>query len=414
VYAATRGDVSVYLREGVRGGKAAGLRIRRALLVLQVALTMVLLVGAALFLTSLRNVRSLDLGFQSNNVLLANVDFQGMGVRPNSAGASAALFDEIERNARSVPGVISTGISTSVPFQSVFGAVFSIPGRDPSLPIPPTLLIVASGGYRNAIGLHLLAGRWFERSEYGSNGVSAVINETLAQALWPGESALGKCVVEVSPPCRPIVGVVADTRRSDLRELPRGQLYLSRELDTADDRRMLRTLVVRTDGRPGIEKALQKTVQGVSAALPFVTVQRLNDLIAPKRHAWELGARVFSAFGALALVLASLGLYGTLSSSVTERSHELGVRLALGAPRQHIARVILGRTLLVVATGLAIGILGVRVSGSIMDAVLFGVRSDNLAAVLTAAGALGAAALLASVVPLRAALRVDVVEVLRR
>jgi ABC-type antimicrobial peptide transport system permease subunit len=127
-----------------------------------------------------------------------------------------------------------------------------------------------------------------------------------------------------------------------------------------------------------------------------------------------LGARVFSAFGALALVLASLGLYGTLSSSVTERSHELGVRLALGAPRQHIARVILGRTLLVVASGLAIGILGVRVGGSIMDAVLFGVRSDNLAAVLTAAGALGAAAVLASVVPLRVALRVDVVEVLRR
>ncbi|HWH49978.1 MAG TPA: ABC transporter permease, partial [Gemmatimonadaceae bacterium] len=353
IYVANHADVVLDLRVGARSGRVAGLRLRRTLLVLQVALTTVLLAGASLFLTSLRNVRSLDLGFRTAGVLLANIDFQGMGVRPNSAGVSGTLFTEIERSALGVPGVMGAGISTSVPFQSYFGAVFTVPGRDPALPVPPTGLIVADQGYQAAIGLRLVAGRWFERADDVPGHASAVINQTLAKALWPGESAVGKCLVEVDPPCRPIIGVVADTRRADIREVARGQLYLSRELDSADDRRMLRTLVVKTDGRPGLAKLLQKTIQHMSASLPYVTVEPLDDLIAPKRHAWELGAAMFTTFGALALVLASLGLYGTVSAMVRERSHELGVRLALGATRRHVARVVLTGTLVVVGVGLA-------------------------------------------------------------
>src|SRR6185437_6163682 len=318
---ATRLDVTAHLRDGARAGKASGLRLRRGFLVAQVALTTVLLVGAALFVSSLHNVLALDLGFRGQNVLLANIGFQGMGVRPGSVGASAALFDAVERSARSVPGV------------------------------------VASAGYGDAIGLRPLAGRWFSRSDYGAVnavGTTAVINQTLARALWPGESAIGKCIVPGDPPCRRIVGVVADTRQSDILETPRGQLYLT-AVDSETDRRMLRTLVVKTDGRRGLALALQRAVQSVSAALPYVTVQPLDNLVAPKRRAWEVGATVLTVFGALALVLASLGLYATLSSSVSERSHEIGVRMALGARDRQIATAVLGRTLVVVFAGLVCG-----------------------------------------------------------
>jgi putative ABC transport system permease protein len=413
---ATRLDVTAYLRDGARAGKTSGLRLRRGFLVAQVALTTVLLVGAALFVSSLHNVQALDLGFRDQNVLLANIGFQGMGVRPGSAGASAALFDEVERSARSVPGVVATGVSTSVPFQYLFGAVLSVPGRDPALPIPPTTLVVASAGYGDAIGLRPLAGRWFSRSDYGAVnavGTTAVINETLARALWPGESAVGKCIVPVEPPCRRIVGVVADTRRSDILEAPRGQLYLT-AVDSETDHRMLRTLVVKTDGRRGVARALQRAVQSVSAALPYVTVQPLDDLVAPKRRAWQVGATVLTIFGALALVLASLGLYATLSSSVSERSHEIGVRMALGARDRQIAAAVLGRTLVVVFVGLVCGAGIAWAGGSIVNSLLFGVTSNDRSAFALAGATLASAALVASIIPLRSALRTNIVEVLRR
>lgn len=413
---ATRLDVTAHLRDGARAGKASGLRLRRGFLVAQVALTTVLLVGAALFVSSLHNVLALDLGFRGQNVLLANIGFQGMGVRPGSVGASAALFDAVERSARSVPGVVATGVSTSVPFQYLFGAALSVPGRDPALQIPPTMLVVASAGYGDAIGLRPLAGRWFSRSDYGAVnavGTTAVINQTLARALWPGESAIGKCIVPGDPPCRRIVGVVADTRQSDILETPRGQLYLT-AVDSETDRRMLRTLVVKTDGRRGLALALQRAVQSVSAALPYVTVQPLDNLVAPKRRAWEVGATVLTVFGALALVLASLGLYATLSSSVSERSHEIGVRMALGARDRQIATAVLGRTLVVVFAGLVCGAGIAWAGGSIVNSLLFGVTSNDRSAFALAGATLASAALVASIIPLRSALRTNIVEVLRR
>ncbi len=407
------------LRVGAPAAAATKSSLRNALLIGQIALTLSLLVGAGLFTKSLRNVRSADLGFDRDGLLAVNIDFAGVAARPSAVPRDNEFYDGLVALVGAVPGVTSVAVTSSVPFQYLAGSPLSIPGRDKAtLPEQGAFSIIASEAYQRTIGLRLLAGRWFVPADYESGGESAVVvNETLAKGFWPGEQAVGQCLVVGtgvgSQPCRTVVGVVADTRRSAFREKNRTQVYLS-NIDSPTIRsRMPRTLVVRTARPRAVAASVRRAVQSADPALPFVTVRPLEELVAPKLRPWTLGATVFSLFGALALALAALGLYGTMSYAVSERTHELGVRIALGARSGDILRLVLRHGALIALSGVVLGLLAALLGGPRVAPLLVGVSARDAGVFAIAVATLALAAIAACFGPVRRATRVDPLAVLK-
>jgi putative ABC transport system permease protein len=412
----TRGDLTQDLRAGVRAGFATRSPLRASLLTGQVALTVVLLIGAGLFVRSLRNVRALDLGFDPSEVVVVNIDFVSMTARAGSALPPDVFYHKLEDAARTVPGVTYAAVSTSVPFQYLAGTMIAIPGRDTaSMPKEVAWVAVASEDYQRTLGLRLVAGRWFEPADYGSGGNTVVINQTMAKTYWPGESAVGHCFIQIGEPqCRTVVGVTAETRVTRLTEEHRHQIYVPEVLDPKASARLPRTLVVRSSKPRAIIGALRRAMQSVDPTLAYVSARPLNDLIEPAARPWRLGAMVFAMFGVLALVLAGFGLYGTMNYAVSERTHELAVRIALGAGTPNVLWLVLRRSLLTILGGLALGIVAALLGGSRLATLLFAVSPKDATVFVTAGATLAAAALAACYSPLRRATRVDPMSALRQ
>jgi len=408
-----RGDLTRTLRGGARAGTRRS-PAETALLVGQIALTVLLLVGAGLFVTSLRNARALDMGFQPSGVTIANIDFSGMSARRSTMAESPdALYQRLERAIRALPGIASVGVTSSAPFQNLAGAAVTIPGRDPSTyPKGGPFLIVASEGYFSTIGLHLVAGRWFESADYGSGAPNAVINETMARTYWPGESALGKCLVTVGTQCHRVVGIIGDTRRTNLREASRGQLYLPGISDPKVSARIPRTLVMRTVHGADISSAVRRTILSIDPRSPYITIQSLQTLIDPKVRPWTLGATMFALFGCLALVLAAVGLYGSMSCAIADRTHEIGVRMALGATNGRILTLVLGRVLMVIGIGVALGGIGAYMGAPRIGDLLLGVQARSSLTFGVAILVVIVASVAACWSPLRRAMQVDPLKVL--
>lgn len=300
-----------------------------------------------------------------------------------------------------------------MPFQYVTAVAVAIPDRDPnSLPTQPVFPIVASEHYAATIGLRLVDGRWFAAPDYDSGSTNVVINRTLAQSYWPGESALGKCLIAGPGPCRTVVGIVSDTRQTRLQEERRSQLYFPTIDDPKASARLPRTLVVRTTRGLGIAKDVKSAIESANANLPFVQVQPLDDIIAPKMRPWRLGSRVFSLFGALALLLAAFGLYGTISSAVAERTHEFGVRTALGASATNVAMLVLRQVLFVAAVGIAVGGATTLLLRQRVESLLFDQSARDIST-LTIAAATLVCTTVACYMPVRRAVRADPIRALR-
>lgn len=409
------GDFMKLLRVAPAGRMLSRSPARFMALVGQIALTMAVLTAAGLFARSLLNARALDLGFEPDGVLAINIDFAGMAARGRRDKPPDELYRRLEDAVRTVPGVTSASVATGMPFQYMTGGLVSIPGRDSTtLPKLPVAMINASEGHLRTLGLRLRAGRWFGLGDYGSGAGSAVINETMAKIFWPGASPLGQCIVTIGEPhCRYVVGIVADTRRSNLHEQPIAQLYMPEARNPALMSHVPRTLLVKSSKPGAVKSAVRHAVHSVDATLAYVSVQEVNELIAPKLLPWRLGARMLAAFGALALLLTALGLYGNVNWMVAERAHELGVRLALGASRAHILRVTLTRTLLVVAVGVGLGSGMVFLGAGYLEPLLFDVSPRAVGFLAAATTVVGLVSLAACYSPLRRATRLDPLEVLR-
>jgi predicted permease len=414
IWAVVRGDFTSDLRSGARAGNAVRSPARTALMVGQIALTTILLIGAGLFAKSLGNVRAADLGFDREGVLAVNIDFPGMSARPSAMPAAEALYPRMIATVSAIPGVSSVAVTTSVPFQYISSVAVSIPGRDQkSLPDASAGFTVASEGYLRTIGLRLKAGRWFEAQDYGTGGATVVVNETMAHSFWPNESAIGQCLVAGPPACRTVIGVVGDTRRTALREKPKAQVYISDVNDSATSARLPRTVLVRSAHPRAVASTVRRAIQESDPSLPFVTVRTLAELVEPQLRPWELGTTVFVLFGALALVLSAVGLYGTMSYAVSERTHEIGVRIALGARGVDVLRLLVGRGLLLTAAGILAG-MGVALWGAPrIAAVLFGTDARDTGVFVIAAVTLAAAAAIACYSPARRATKVDPIGALK-
>jgi len=395
------------LRTGARAGGPIRSRTRTTLLVTQAALTVVFLVGAVLFVRSLRRVQALPLGLEAGRVLVVKVRTSGMRIADSDVDA---LYTRLLDAAREVPGVEHAAVAGGLPFLTIWAAGVKVPGRD-SLPLTPD-----GGPYFNAVssdffrtmGIRLLRGRGFTEAERRSSSRVVVVNKTLADLWWPNEEAIGHCmkVGGDTMPCAQVVGVVENTRRFRLLEDPAVQFFVPRGQGPPWSHTGV--LVVRPAGDVAkVAESLRRELQTRVPDAPFIDVSRLDELVNPQMRAWQLGATAFGVFGLLAIVVAALGLYSVLAYDVSRRFRELGIRIALGAGKSDIGRMVVGGAVRVALAGAVIGFAIAIAAGSTVAPLLFQTSPHDPAAFLAAAGVLFAVALLAAVVPTRRASRVD-------
>ncbi len=417
----SRTNIAATLRAGGRDVTTTRGRLRSTLLAVQVALTLVLLVGAGLFVRSLRNAETLDYGLDLDHLLIADVEVHGGEMsRTDSPGGpndpQSALYLRLLQHVQSNPAVASAAVSVGTPYGWSHATSVRASGRD-SMPT------VASGGpyfnavsadYFQTVGTRIVRGRGFTATDEvrGAPPVT-VIGQTFARLVWPGKNPIGECLyVGGNPSCVQVVGVAADARSRGVTEdltmfyyLPFGQHLVEPPING---------LLIRT--RPPatlVEGDLQHALQAAEPDLPYVHVQSLAQRIAPQWRSWRLGAAMFTAFGLLALIIAALGLYAVTAYGVAQRTQEIGVRMALGAQRGDVLRLAVAQAVGATVIGAVIGLLVALGLSRAVRALLFEVRPGDPGAVLAAVAVMLMVAAAASAIPARRAARVDPMEALR-
>ncbi|MEX2608313.1 MAG: ABC transporter permease [Gemmatimonadota bacterium] len=409
-------DIGTTLREGGRGsaGGAGGLGMRSALVVAQVALALLLLVGAGLVVRSFQNLRTQDLGFEPAGVVVARVGLPA--TRYPDAAARRAFTGALDARMRALPGVTAAGIGSPVPLSGYDGDVsFIVEGR----PVPPpgegqaVWYRRATPGYFDAMGIGLVAGRGLGLEDREGAPTAVVINETMAAGVFPEASPLGRRI-NVGPPEDPtwweIVGVVEDVKNFGVREGSRFALYVAMEQLPAT------TIfpVLRAELPPAeVVAALRGAVSELDPLVAVAQAGPMTDVVRGALGPERFLSVLLSLFSAAGLLLAVVGLYGVVSFSVSSRLRELGVRAALGAGGTEIARLVLGHSMRLVAAGLLLGLVGALALTRLAATLLFGVEATDPVTFAAMALVLGAAAFAASAIPALRAARVDPAAVLR-
>jgi predicted permease len=401
-------DISLvkWLKDGARGGSSRT-RASAVLLIAQTALSVVLLAGAGLFLRSLRNVQRVDLGMDTSHLMIVSADMR-------SGLLSGLELDQLLRTAKERlqrhAGVRSVSLSVTAPFSSLRGGSIAIPGRNvlPTLSSGVPYQNVVSPEFFTTLGSSFVSGRGFNRSEAGGNVL--VVNETLARAYWPDQNPVGSCVYPSgSDSCAEIVGVVADIRQWRLvGEEPVGQFYTPLPAVSDSAASSAQTMFIRTTGDPRVLlPAIRQELVALSPKLAYLTVVEMDDMIAPQLRPWRLGATMFGAFGALALLIAAIGLHSVLAYAVARRTREIGVRMALGARVPNVTRLIVWSGLRTVFIGIGIGLLVVLVAGRIVAGTVYGVSPHDPLTLVVVSAIFATVAIIASTIPAWRAARVD-------
>jgi predicted permease len=401
------------LKAGMQGGSYQRSLLRSALLVAQAALCVLLLVGAGLFLRSLNNVESIGVGYGVDDVVMVT-PFQAPSdqARPDIAPALPQAAERLSK----ADGVEAVAYARVGPMAgSSFGPLF-LPDRDslPKLPgdIGPSYNVV-SPDYFRVTSLAIRSGRAFTASDNATSSRAVIVSEAMARTYWPGTSAIGKCLIvgRRTSPCSVVVGVVADAHRRHIIEQPIMQYYLP----TGQDPRAARTLVVRTQhGRERMVIAqAQRILNQLVPGLDDIRIQNLSDLLEPELRPWHLGAMLFSAFGILALIVAGIGVYSVVAYGVAQRTHEMGIRAALGARTLDILDLVLAEGMRLLFVGIFVGLAAALVLGHYVASLLFGITAYDPGVLVGSAVTLTVLALAACVVPGWRAARVNPIVALR-
>ncbi|MGH7581707.1 MAG: ABC transporter permease [Gemmatimonadales bacterium] len=412
---ASRTHLADSLRRGGHGTTHAGGRTRTLLLAAQIALTLTLLVGAGLFVRSLRNVEGIDLGFDADRVLMVHLDMASIGLP--TALANADYLRLIRRVAR-IPGVERAGAAMGTPFGWSYSVSLRAEGRD-SLPKSKSggpYIEVVTPDYLPTLGTRILSGRGFSPGDVRGAGRVAVVGATFARMLWPGQQALGKClyVGDSTAACTRVVGIAADAKRSQITdEAPLLYYVPLAQYGTTDSAADINALFVRTrgDATPLIGP-VRREVQA-AGNFPFAQIDRLADKAAPQLRSWRLGATAFTAFGALALLIAAMGIFAVISYSVLQRTKEIGVRVALGAQIPTVVRMIVVQGLRAAGMGILAGGVDAFVLGRAIAPLLYHVAPMDRIVIATVTAVLLVVAAAAAYLPARRAARIDPMIALR-
>jgi predicted permease len=411
-------DLAASLRSGGRDVTTTRGHLRSTLVTVQVALTLALLVGAGLFVRSLHNAETLDYGLNLQHLLIADLDVRSAGggsFRPGGGEEDphSALYLRLLRHIQTNPAVAGAAATVGTPYLSTYTVSLKVSGRD-SLPGGPSGMPsfnAVSVDYFATAGIPIVLGRGFtEADEVRGAPHVAVVGRTFARLAWPGRNPIGQCLF-LDSTCVQVVGVAGD-RRPGVREepglayyLPYGQHLVSPSIDGL----LIHTRAPAEEVRGEVQRALQTA----EPDLPYVRVESLADRLVPLWRSWRLGATMFTAFGLLALVIAALGLYAVTAYGVTQRTQEIGVRMALGAQRRDVVRLAVWQALRATAIGAGVGLLAALLLSRVVRALLFQVQPADPATLVASIGLLLVVATAAAFVPARRAARVDPMEALR-
>jgi predicted permease len=414
---ASRADVHETMKEGGRSGTASAgkRRIRSFLVVAEVSISLVLLVGAGLMLKSFFRVLQADPGFNSTGVLTAN--FSLPNAQYKDAASQRRFMAALGEKLESIPGVQAAGIK--LPLLGGFQTGFLIEGRpkpDPGKG-PSTDISRITPGALQAMGIPLLQGRNFTAADNETSELVCIVDITMAQIEWPGENPIGKHV-SVSgrkadpnnPEWMKVVGVVAHTKNYGVDQPSRVETYRPIAQSPVSGG----SIVLRAQGNPaGLAGPARDAILSIDPNVPPSQIQELGEIldanVAPRR----LSVLLLSAFASLALVLAAVGIYGVMSYMVTQRTQEIGVRIALGAQRLDIMRLVLWNGMALLLAGLAIGLAGALALSRFLQSLLFEVKSTDIMTFASVPVLLAAVAFLACYLPARRATLVDPVVALR-
>jgi predicted permease len=417
---ASRSELTDSLKEAARGSSMgrAGSRLRDGIVLAEVALALILLVGAGLLIRSFLSLMKVDPGFSPQNVLTMNISLPDSRYRdPDSM---IAFEQQAIGRLQTLPGVKYASGVFGLPLGS--GAVagdFTVEGQPAPTPGTPPFIAakkVIGGDYFRALGIPLIKGRYFDAHDSESAAHVVVVSQSLAHHYWPHGDAIGKRLkpgFEDDAWCT-VVGIVGDTKQYSLDETPAPSMYLPYAQAPAPFLMEDSTLVVRTTLQPlGLVNEARHAVESVDPDLPVFEVATMEQLVYRSASSPRFNTVLLGLFAALALILAAIGIYGVMSYSVTQRTHEIGVRMALGAKARDVVRQTIAQGMRQTLAGILLGLAGAFVLTRFLSSLLYGVRPSDPATFLAVSLVLLAVALLACYIPARRAATVDPMVALR-
>ena len=412
----SRVDLNDTLKEAGRGAlTSSGTHSRSLLVITEIALSLVLLVGAGLMIQSFLRLRRVNVGLNPTNVLTFSIGLP-RAKYPQPEQRAAFMKNVVDR-VRALPGVESAAATGTLPLGGGnWGRSLTVEGY-PVLSVgqaPSIQHTVVTSNYFQTMGIHLLAGRDFTEADRNGSQLVTIVDERLAQKYWPNESALGKRIrfgpPEDNEPWHTIIGVVGVVRHQRMQEETRNSVYLPHlQIPIGGV-----SVVARTGSDPkGLVAAVRREVAQLDVDLPISKVATMEEVIADSIWQPRLYAMLFAVFAGGALVLAVIGIYGVMAYIVINRTHEIGIRMALGATARDVFNLIVGRGMKLTAIGLVIGVGGAFALTRLMSGLLFNTSATDPVTFVLISMLLAIAAFLACYIPARRATKVDPLVALR-
>ena len=421
-FAAAKADLHDTLKEGGRSSTAGGRRswLRSTLVVTEVALSLVLLIGAGLLIKSFVRILDTDPGFKPQNLLTMQL---ALNAEKDEGGKVLNFFNGLTGRIAGLPGVESAAFSYGIPLGGAADTSFAIVGRPKPEPgkQPQTMLYITSPDYLQAMGIRLIKGRFFTTQDTQRSPHVAVIDETFARQQFPDQEALGQYLAGDGKenPDAQIVGVVSHVKHFGLDAIERvqPQLYLPINQAPAEVLPALASrmnLIVRTSADPlNLTAAVRGQVQALDPNQPVYNVSTMEQTLDQSLVTQRLSMMLLVFLASLALILAAVGIYGVMSYAVTQRTHEIGIRMAIGAQRRDVFKMVIGRGMILALIGVAVGLVGAFALTRLMATMLYGVEPTDPATFVSIGILLTGVALIACYLPGRRATKVDPLVALR-
>jgi len=404
---ASRVDLNDELKEGERGSTGARGRTRSALVVAEVSLSLTLLIGSGLLVKSFLRLMEVDPGFDANHLLVFNVGL------PSTASPDQQnnFYKEVVNRLAAIPGVESAGAVSRLPLAGGNSTrSFSLPGSKTDYDAD---IRVSTPSYFQTMHIPLLRGRGLKEQDIAGAPIVAVVNQALADRVFPGQDPVGRYIENFGPTMDKIqiVGVVGNVHHVGLSAAPRSEVYLT--FGQSHWPQVFMVVRSKTSDPLTLTSAAQSAVWGVNRDVPLANIRTMQDVIANSVLRRKFAMQLLTMFAGLAMLLAAIGLYGVMSYTVSQRTHEIGIRMALGAGKPDVLKLIVGQGMGLVAAGVVIGLVASIILTRLMSGLLFSVSARDPLVFGTFAALLALVALVANYVPAHRATKVDPMVALR-